>query len=468
MSGLRKKLIGSRAFYASVLALLIPMIVQQGITQFVNLLDNVMVGRLGTAPMSGVAIVNQIIFIFNLTIFGGLGGASLFGAQFAGKKDHEGVCYTLRFRLVFSVVVCALGILVFLLFGEQLFQLYLNKESSSPEEIASTLGYAKEYIAIMLFGLLPFAINQCFSSTLRDVGETFSPMVASLIAICVNLTGNYLLIYGSFGFPKMGVAGAALATIIARWAEMGYLLLRTWRHRKQFPFLQGLFRDFRVPLSLVKQIAVTGTPLLLNETLWSIGTAAVNMCYSFRGLEAVAATNINSTVWNLFAIVMAAMGNAIGILSGQLLGANDIPGAKDTVRKLLFFSVCVNAVIGGLIVAVSPFIPYIYNTEPSVRQTATHLLMVSGSFLPLSAYTQGTYFTIRSGGKTFITFLFDCVFTWVVCLPIAFCLCQFTGLSVVWVFFFVSAADILKAGIGTVMLVSGIWAKNMVGDRPEN
>jgi len=192
------------------------------------------------------------------------------------------------------------------------------------------------------------------------------------------------------------------------------------------------------------------------------------MCYSFRGLEAVAATNINSTVWNLFAIVMAAMGNAIGILSGQLLGANDIPGAKDTVRKLLFFSVCVNAVIGGLIVAVSPFIPYIYNTEPSVRQTATHLLMVSGSFLPLSAYTQGTYFTIRSGGKTFITFLFDCVFTWVVCLPIAFCLCQFTGLSVVWVFFFVSAADILKAGIGTVMLVSGIWAKNMVGDRPEN
>ena len=424
----RKKFIGTRAFYASVLALLVPMIVQQGITQFVNLLDNVMVGRLGTAPMSGVAIVNQIVFIFNLTIFGGLSGASIFGAQFYGKGDHQGLRYTLRFRLVFSLVVTALGILVFL-----------------------------------LFGLLPFAINQCFSSTLRDVGETFSPMVASLIAICVNLVGNYLLIYGSFGFPKMGVAGAALATIIARWVEMAYLLLRTYRHRRRFPFLQGLFRDFRVPLSLVKQIAITGTPLLLNETLWSIGTAAVNMCYSSRGLEAVAATNINSTVWNLFAIVMAAMGNAIGILSGQLLGANDIPGAKDTVRKLLFFSVCVNAVIGVIIVAVSPFIPYIYNTEPSVRQTATHLLMVSGSFLPLSAYTQGTYFTIRSGGKTFVTFLFDCVFTWVVSLPIAFCLCQFTGLSVVWVFFFVSAADIIKAVIGTVMLVSGVWAKNMVG-----
>lgn len=175
MSTFRRKFIGTRAFYASVLALLVPMIVQQGITQFVNLLDNVMVGRLGTTPMSGVAIVNQIVFIFNLTIFGGLSGASIFGAQFFGKKDQEGLRYTLRFRLVFSLVVTALGILVFLLFGTQLFQLYLNEEASTPEEIALTLTYAKEYIAIILWGLLPFALVQCFSSTLRDVGETFSP-----------------------------------------------------------------------------------------------------------------------------------------------------------------------------------------------------------------------------------------------------------------------------------------------------
>ena len=462
MKSLRKKFIGSRAFYASVLALLVPMIVQQGITQFVNLLDNVMVGRLGTSPMSGVAIVNQIVFIFNLTIFGGLGGASIFGAQFFGKKDYEGVRYTLRFRLLFSLVIWALGILVFLLFGQQLFQLYLNKEASTPEEITATLGHAKDYMNIILWGLLPFALVQCFSSTLRDVGETFSPMVASIIAICVNLVGNYLLIFGSFGFPRMGVAGAALATVISRYVEMAYLLLRTYRHRKQFPFVQGLFRDFRIPLSLVKQIAVTGTPLLLNETLWSIGTAAVNMCYAIRGLQAVAATNINSTVWNLFAIVMMALGNAIGILSGQLLGAGDIPGAKDTVRKLLFFSVCVNLVIGGGIIACSPLIPQIYNTEPAVRQTATQLLVISGIFLPLTSYVHGTYFTIRSGGKTFITFLFDCVFTWVVNLPVAYCLCQFTGLSVVWVFFFVSCADIIKAVIGTIMLVSGIWANNVV------
>ena len=462
-----KKFIGSKAFYASVVALILPMMVQQGITQFVNLLDNVMVGRLGTQPMSGVAIVNQIVFIFNLTIFGGLSGASIFGAQFFGKGDREGVRSTFRFRLLFGAVVVVLGMAVFLAWGEDLFSLYLDENASTPAELAATLNYAKDYTAIIIWGFFPFMIVQCYSSVLRDAGETVGPMVSSMIAIFVNLIGNYLLIYGSFGFPKLGVAGAALATVIARWSEMAYLVFYAHRRKKKFTFLQGAYRSFRIPLPLVRQIAVTGTPLLLNEVFWSIGTAMVSMCYATRGLTAVAATNINSTVWNLFAIVMAAMGNAIGILSGQLLGAGDIQGAKDTVRKLLFFSVAVNLLIGGAIVAVSPLIPFIYNTEAVVRQTATHLLMISGSFLPLSAFTQGSYFTIRSGGKTFITFLFDCVYTWVVCLSIAFLLSSFTSLPLEWVFLCVQAADILKAVIGAVMLKSGIWANNMVsGDSP--
>lgn len=462
-----KKYIGTRAFYASVIALIIPMIVQQGITQFVNLLDNIMVGRLGTAPMSGVAIVNQVIFIFNLTIFGGLSGASIFGAQFYGKGDQKGLRDTFRFRILFSLVILVLGIAVFLLFGDPLIRLYLDDSASSAADIAATLGYAKEYLAIMLWGLFPFVIVQCFSSTLRDVGETVSPMIASVIAILVNLVLNYFLIFGAFGFPKMGVAGAALATVIARWLEMLYLTIHTYLHKEKFQFVKGAFTHFSIPGDLVKKIAITGTPLLLNETFWSVGMAIINICYATRGLTAVAATNINSTVWNLFSIVMIAMGNAIGILSGQLLGANDIPGAKDTVRKLMVFNCGVNIFMGALIVGSSPFIPQIYNTEDIVRQTAMQLLMISGSFLPLSSFVHGAYFTIRSGGKTFITFLFDCLFTWVVCLPVAYCLCTFTSLSIVWIFFCVQSTDIIKAIIGGAMLKSGIWANNVVGAKNE-
>ncbi len=462
ISRLRKKYIGDRRFYGNLLRIMVPMIVQQGITQFVNLLDNVMVGRLGTEPMSGVAIVNQIVFIFNLTIFGGLAGASIFGAQFYGKKDEKGFRDTFRFRILFSIGVLVLGIAVFLLFGEQLFRLYLNEEASDPAAIAATLSYAGEYMAVTLWGLLPFVAVQCFGSALKDTGETVSPMIASVIAILVNLVLNYLLIFGSFGFPKLGVVGAALATVIARYVEAAYLIIRTYRHKARFPFLNGAFRSMRIPLPLAKKIIVTGTPLLLNETLWSTGMAMISMCYASRGLTAVAATNINATAWNLFSIVIMASGNSIGILSGQLLGAGDIDGAKDTVRKLLFATVAANIVMGLLFIACAPFIPYIYNTEPEVRRTATQLLMVAGAFMPVAAYTNGSYFTIRSGGKTFITFLFDCVFTWVVCFPIAFLLSRFTGLSVVWMYFFVQCADIIKVIIGGAMVHSGIWANNVV------
>lgn len=458
-----KRFIGTKAFYLSVIALLVPMVIQQGITQFVNLLDNVMVGRLGTEPMSGVAIVNQIIFIFNLTIFGGMSGASIFGAQYYGKGDMDGLRHTLRFRLIFAVAFGALGILALIFFGDSFFMLFLSSEASTPEQIAATLGHAKSYMWIMLWGLLPFAVSNCFASVLKDTGETFIPMVASVISIVVNLALNYLLIFGSFGFPRMGVSGAALATVIARYIEAAYLILETLRHKKRFPFIEGAFRSLRVPLPLVKRIAATGTPLMLNESLWSMGISMINACYAARGLSAVAASNINGTAFNLFSLLLMSMGNAVAIICGQRLGAGDIEGAKDSVRKLTAFGVMLNVAMGLLLIACSSLIPMIYNTEEGVRLLAARMLIISGAFLPLGAITNCSYFAIRSGGRTFITFLFDCAYTWVVCLPTAFILSRFTTLSLPWMFFLVQCVDSgLKAAIAVVMIRSGIWAKNLV------
>ncbi len=463
LSSIKNRYIGTKAFYLAVIALIIPMVVQQGITQFVNLLDNVMVGRLGTQPMSGVAIVNQIIFIFNLTIFGGMSGASIFGAQYYGKKDYDGLRYTLRFRMYFALAAGVLGMLVLVLFGKGFYMLFLTDQASSPEAIAATLSYAESYAGIMLWGLLPFAISNCYASVLKDTGETFVPMVASVISIGVNLVLNYFLIFGAFGFPKMGVAGAALATVIARYLEMGYLIYQSIRQKKKFVFFQGAFRSLKVPLPLVKRITITGTPLMLNESLWSVGVSLIQACYASRGLAAVAAANINGTAFNLFSLVMMSMGNAVAILVGQQLGANDIPEAKATVRKLIVFAVGLNLVMGGLLVAASPLIPLIYNTEPAVRQLATQMLVISGVFLPFSSYVNCAYFTIRSGGRTFITFLFDCVYTWVVCLPAALFLCHYTTWPLPWIIVAVQVLDnVVKGVIAGGMLKSGLWAKNVV------
>ncbi|MBO5300270.1 MAG: MATE family efflux transporter, partial [Clostridia bacterium] len=393
-----KKFIGDKAFYQKVIKLIIPIIIQQGITNVVNLLDNIMVGTLGTEPMSGVAIVNQIIFVFNLTIFGGISGVSIFGAQFFGIGDNLGVKHTFRFKFIFCVVSTAIALSALIPFGDELIMLFLDNEANADLDLTITLGYALDYLMIAIIGLVPFMIVQVYTSTLRETGETVAPMIASVISIGVNFVLNLVLIFGFLWIPAMGVRGAALATVIARFIEMIYIVLYTHKNKGKYPFIDGVYRSLKVPLPLVWKIIKTGTPLLLNEVLWSMGTTFVNQNYSTRGLEVVAANNISSTVWNIFCIIMMSMGSAVSILVGQKLGAGEIEEAKDIDRKLIFLSVASNTVIGLLLIASAPFIPLIYNTEQEVYDLATNFLMVAGASLPIHAFIHVTYFTIRSGG----------------------------------------------------------------------
>lgn len=459
----RSKFIGNKEFYRKLLILIFPVIVQQGITSFVSLVDNVMVGRLGTESMSGVAIVNQLLFVVNLAIFGGISGASIYGAQFYGKGDHEGVRHTFRFKIIFSVGVTTAAIVGLCLWNEPLISLFLTDQGSGGD-IAFTLSQAKKYLSVMLVGLVPYAISQTYASTLRETGETLSPMIASCIAIVLNTFLNYCFIFGNFGAPELGVAGAAIGTIIARYVEAVFLIIRTYIYKEKFIFIKGAFRSMHIPLDTVKKILVTGSPLILNEILWSLGTTMINQSYSTRGLTVVAATNITTTVWHLFSVVMFAMGTAVSIVVGQLLGADQIEEAKDTDNKLLFFTVALHIVIGGVIMVAAPVIPKIYNVEPEVMSLTTKLLVVAGAALPIHAFAHVTYFTLRSGGQTFITFLFDCIYTWVIPFPIAFILCRWTGLSIVMIYFCVQFIDGIKVLIGLALLRSGVWAKRIVAE----
>ena len=339
----KKKFIGDKNFYHRLLILVFPIIIQQGIANFVNLIDNVMVGQLGTESMSGVAIVNQLLFVYSLAVFGGVSGASIYGAQFYGKGDHEGVRFTFRFKMLFTFAATVIAIFILKTWDTNLISLFLT-ETESGGNLSYTLSEAEHYLAVMLIGLIPFGISQTYASTLRETGETFSPMIASCIAILMNLFLNYCLIFGNFGAPKLGVTGAAIGTVISRYTEAIFLMIRTERNKHRFIFIDGVYQSFFIPKIIVKQIFVTGTPLILNEILWSLGTTMINQSYSTKGLIVVAATNITSTVWNLFCVIMTAMGSAVSIIVGQLLGAGKIDEAKDTDTKLIFFTVILHMI----------------------------------------------------------------------------------------------------------------------------
>ena len=463
----KEKFIGDRAFYKKLILLAVPLVIQQGITNFVSLLDNVMVGGLGTCSMSAVSIVNQLIFIFNLTIFGGVSGASIFGTQFFGVRDWKGMRDTFRFKMIFAVISGVIAITVFGLFGEDLVMLFLQNENNSAEDIAFTVSEAKRYFIPALVGLIPFAAVQVYAGTLRETGETALPMYAGVIAIFVNLLFNWLLIYGKLGFPELGVAGAAAATVLSRFVELIIVIIASHRRHEQFRFVEGAYRSLHIPGELVKKIVITGTPLMLNEVLWSLGQTIINQNYSTMGLTVIAATNITTTAWNLFCVIMFAMGSVVSIMVGQKLGAGDREGAIDTDNKLIFVTAVSHVLIALLIIAASPFIPMMYNVEPEVRSLAAKLLVVAGAVLPIQSVIHVIYFTIRSGGKTGITFLFDCVYTWVVPVVLSYVLCRLTSLPVLTVYFIVQFSDLIKLAIGLPMLKSGFWANCVIADVSE-
>ena len=452
----------NKHFYRRVLSVALPMMIQNGITNFVQMLDNVMVGQVGTIPMSGVAIVNQLMFVFNLCIFGAASGAGIFTAQFVGREDHEGIRHTFRFKILVGMLLSALGAGMFLTFGRGLIGLYLTGEGT-PADAAATMDYGLRYLRVMLLGLVPFALANAYSGTLREIGETKVPMAAGIIAVLVNLVGNYILIFGHFGAPALGVVGAAVATVTSRYVELAIVAVWTHTHGRRYPFITGALRSFRIPGKLTGEIIRKGMPLLVNEFLWSTGMAFLSQCYSTRGLEVVAAFNIATTISQVTNVVFLSLGNAVGILMGQMLGAGaPAEEVRRDNKRMLRLCVGVCFVVGAVAVALSGVFPRLYNTSDSVRSIATGLICLTAVMMPVNSYNNAMYFTLRSGGQTFITFIFDSGFSWCVCVPVAFILSRFTDLPILPLYGICVGVDVFKIFIDKKLLDKGVWIRRIV------
>lgn len=455
-----RKYIGDRAFYKMTLGIALPMMLQNFITSLVSVLDNIMVGSLGTEQMSGVSIVNQLVFIYNLAIFGALSGVGIFTAQFYGKQDNDGIRHTLRFKLGISLVTVGVAIGVLLIFPDRLISLFLHDVDASAD-IGLTLAFAKDYLGVILWGLVPYALAQVFALTLRETGDTLHPMIASFSAVALNCFFNWVLIFGHFGAPAMGVKGAAAATVMSRFLECGLVAGYAFTHKKKFPYIRELFKSFSVPRKYFPQFTAKGFSLLVNELMWSAGMTTLSIAYSLNGISTVAAYSISSTICDIFTIAFMSLGASIGIIAGRQLGAKQYDEAFDSVRKLTAFSVAVSVCVGILLFTCGPLITRFYKTNEESISLAIYFIRVSSFALPLHAFANATYFTLRSGGKTLITSLFDSGSTWLFLVTMAFGL-YYAGLSIYWIFPLVQAVEILKVIIGYVLVKKRVWIKTIV------
>ena len=237
----KDKYFGDKNFYKMTLTIAIPIIIQNLLTNLVSMADNIMVGQLGTNQMSGVAIINQLFFVFNLLVFGGMSGAGLFSAQYFGQKNHNGVRDVFRMKILIGITIIAISLSVMIFLHKPLINMFLH-EGSSSGNIQETFNYAKNYLYIMVIGIAPFVISNCYSTTLKESGQTVVPMKAGVLAVVFDIVLNYIFIFGKLGFPAMGVVGAAIATVISRFVECGYLVIYTHRHSNDYPFIKHCYR----------------------------------------------------------------------------------------------------------------------------------------------------------------------------------------------------------------------------------
>ena len=463
LTSLKSKYIGNAAFYKLVLSISVPMMIQNGITSLVNLLDNIMVGRLGTEAMSGVSIVNQFIFIFNLLIFGSIAAASIFTSQYYGTGDEEGLRYTFRFKLLLTLIAAVIGTVIIAIFHNGLVGIFLH-ESDSAGDLALTLSEANKYLFVMLIGLIPYAIAQVYASNLRETGEVIVPMISSIIAVVTNFVLNLILIFGLLGAPALGVVGAAIATVVSRFVELLILMIYAHRHTDRFTYLRGVYKNFTIPRGLLKAITIKAIPLMMNEFLYALAMTLRNQCYSTRGLDVVAGQNISTTMFNLCSVVYMSLGASVAIIIGSLLGAGKIEEAKDKDRKLITFSVFTGVIIAGVMAASSLFFPSIYNVTDNARSIASFMLIVSGLTMPFLAFSNAAYFTLRSGGKVLITILFDSVYMWAVVMPTALICAYLTDMNIFTMFIICQGVDVLKCFFGALLLKHGGWEKVLVND----
>lgn len=318
---------------------------------------------------------------------------------------------------------------------------------------------------VMLIGLLPFAINSAYTSTLRETGETVLPMKAGIAAVLVNLCLNYVLIFGKLGAPELGCVGAAIATVVSRFVECGIVIIWTHTHSKKNPFIVGAYRSLKIPMPLVKKILVKGSPLMLNEFLWSLGMTLLTQNYSTRGLATVAALNISNTINNVFNVIYIALGSTVAIIIGQHLGANRMEEAKKEDTQLIAFSVASCFVVGAALILIAPLFPQLYNTTDEVKELAKDLIYVVAVMMPINAFLHSTYFTLRSGGKTVITFFFDSVFVCCISVPAAYVLAHYTKLPIVLLYVLIQSLDLIKCIVGFILVKKGVWLHNMVSDQ---
>lgn len=448
-----KGLFKDKKFYNTMIAITLPIALQNLITSSLNMMDTVMIGRVGEENIAAVGMANQYFFLFALLLFGINSGAAIFIAQFWGKKDIKNIRRILGIGILLGGIVAVLFTFGALAFPRLIMRVFTKD--------INVIILGTKYLRIVSFSYIITAISFAFSIASRSIGQAKLPMIVSGISLIANTVLNYILIFGNFGAPTLGIVGAAIATLIARIIELLFLLKIIYKNRGP---LAGKINEFiDINRAYLKKFFNTALPVILNELFWSLGITMYSVAYGRIGTGAFAAVQIANTVQNVFMVIARGMGSACAVMIGNELGANNEKRAIEYAKRFSILGLIIGLAIGGVLYISAPFVLYLFGVEAEVYTNAYKILGVMALFMTFKVFTGILIVGIlRSGGDTKFSLLLEGGSVWFVGVPLAFIGALILELPIYWVVALVSLEEIVKSLIGIPRIISKKWVRNVV------
>jgi len=449
-----KRFIGNKAFYKNVMKIAVPLMLQQLITSSVNLIDNLMVGQLGDATLGGVAATNRFYMIAIFSTFGILAASAIFIAQYFGAKDEDRMKQTFRFSIISSYAVMLPFFALGLLRPDFVLRFFTDN--------VDIITQGSQYVSVATYAFLPMALTLALVSAMRAIGETKIPLYIGIIAVLTNAFFNYALIFGHFGFPQLGVVGAAIATLISRLLEVSLLI--GIMIIKPFPFTTKIKDMFLISKKIIRNVSIKAAPLAFNELLWSFGMATLFKFYATRGPEVISGISIAFTTADLFFVLFAGMAVATTIMISQPLGANKLDEARENGYRMLGLSVMMALSFGILMFATSYIVPDFYNVTEVAKSISRNILRIMSFMFCIYMATAECYFILRAGGDMQSTLMMDSGFMWVVNIPIVFTVTYLTGFNFYAIYLIGQSTDFLKLFFSYNLVRKEKWVNNLTKD----
>lgn len=450
----------NQAFYKKVIRIGLPITLSQLLTSLLAFVDTMMVSHLGDNAISAVGIGANFYFLMFMINFGLISGLSIFFAQYYGSKNIENVQKTFIVTSVSAVVLTSVFIVLGLFFNGFIVGLYNHIENPVNYKIVTDMG--KDYIKIASIGYLFTSLSFVMIMFYRNMERVIFPQVVTFITVLLNTLLNFLLISGNFGFPALGVSGAAVATVVS--SAFGFLILVV-------AFVLSKEEVYHIPISLLKKIDVgfvkvllkKALPVMINEMFWGLGMSMYLIAFSFISDTAFPSYHIANTIISIFWVINAGMSNACAIMIGNKLGENDVDTAKIYGKKFLKLSFITGALMGVIVFILSPYIPLLFDdASDAIKGTATGILMVFAFFQPIknvnAIHIVGT---LRSGGDTRYALFAEVGVLWGFGVPVAFVLSYYTNLSILLIVAIVNIEELIKFVLVNKRFYTFKWANNL-------